>query len=65
MLSVIIPAYNEEQMIPKTVSVIDSILCDADIDHELLFVNDGSKDKTWALIEEEHELYRKLTLFLF
>lgn len=52
MLSVIIPAYNEEQMIPKTVSVIDSILCDACIDHELLFVNDGSKDSTWDKIEE-------------
>ncbi len=52
MLSVIIPAYNEEQMIPKTVSVIDSILCDTDIDHELLFVNDGSKDSTWDKIEE-------------
>ncbi len=52
MLSVIIPAYNEEQMIPKTVSVIDGILCDAHIDHELLFVNDGSKDSTWDKIEE-------------
>ena len=52
MLSVIIPAYNEEQMIPKTVSVIDGILCDACIDHELLFVNDGSKDSTWDKIEE-------------
>ena len=52
MLSVIIPAYNEEQMIPKTASVIDGILNDARIDHELLFVNDGSKDRTWPEIEE-------------
>jgi dolichol-phosphate mannosyltransferase len=52
VLSVIIPAYNEEQMIPKTVSVIDGILCDAGIDHELLFVNDGSKDNTWNEIEK-------------
>ncbi len=52
MLSVIIPAYNEEQMIPKTVSVIDGILNEAQIDHELLFVNDGSKDRTWEEIEK-------------
>ncbi len=52
MLSVIIPAYNEEQMIPKTISVIDGILADAGIDHELLFINDGSSDKTWDEIEE-------------
>ncbi len=52
MLSVIIPAYNEEQMIPRTTSVIGGILKDAGIDHELLFINDGSKDRTWPEIEE-------------
>ena len=50
MLSVILPAYNEEEMIPTTVSVIEKILNDAGIEHELLFVNDGSKDKTWEKI---------------
>ncbi len=39
-------------MIPKTISVIDGILADAGIDHELLFINDGSSDKTWDEIEE-------------
>lgn len=52
MLSVIIPAYNEEEIIPKTVSVIDGILVGADIEHELLFINDGSKDRTWERISE-------------
>ncbi len=52
MLSVVIPAYNEEAMIKKTASVIGSILKDAHIDYELLFVNDGSKDKTWSEILE-------------
>ncbi len=52
MLSVIIPAYNEEQMIPRTVTAIDGILNEVGIDHELLFVNDGSKDSTWEKIEE-------------
>ncbi|WP_278246943.1 glycosyltransferase family 2 protein [Butyrivibrio sp. FCS014] len=52
MLSVVIPAYNEEEMIPTTVSVIDKTLSEADIPHELLFVNDGSKDSTWEKITE-------------
>ncbi len=52
MLSVVIPAYNEEEMIPITVSVIDKTLSEADITHELLFVNDGSKDSTWEKITE-------------
>ncbi|MCR5156256.1 MAG: glycosyltransferase family 2 protein [Butyrivibrio sp.] len=39
-------------MIPITVSVIDKTLSEADITHELLFVNDGSKDSTWEKITE-------------
>lgn len=52
MLSVITPAYNEEKMIEKTASVITSILTDAAIDFELLFVDDGSHDSTWEKITE-------------
>ncbi len=51
MLSVVIPAYNEEKMIPKTTSVTGSILQKAKIPYELVFVNDGSRDHTWAEIE--------------
>ncbi len=52
VLSVIIPAYNEGEIITKAVSVIDKVLLDANIDHELLFVNDGSKDNTWDEISK-------------
>lgn len=52
LLSVIIPAYNEEEMIEKAVAVIQSILVDANICYELIFVNDGSKDSTWKKIQE-------------
>lgn len=55
MLSVIIPAYNEEKMIPKTVSTIRGLLVEANIDFELLFINDGSKDDTWNVICKEGE----------
>ncbi len=50
MLSVIIPSYNEEGNIPKTASVISKILDKENIDYELIFVNDGSTDKSWELI---------------
>ena len=53
MLSVIIPAYNEEEMISKTSETISGILDEAGIDFELLFVNDGSADNTWNVINEE------------
>lgn len=50
MLSVVIPAYNEEPMIHKTADTICRILDQEEIVHELVFVNDGSKDQTWTEI---------------
>ena len=46
MLSVIMPAYNEEAMIPVAAETLARILDEAGIAFELLFVNDGSRDGT-------------------
>ena len=51
MLSVILPSYNEEKMIPVAAETITGILDEAGIDHELLFIDDGSKDQTWNEIQ--------------
>ena len=51
MLSVILPAYNEEKMIALAADTIRGILNDANIEHELLFVDDGSRDRTWEEIQ--------------
>jgi len=45
-LSVIIPAYNEEKRLPKTLKEIDKYLSGQDYNYEILVVNDGSPDKT-------------------
>lgn len=55
MLSVVIPAYNEEAMIEKAANAIGGILSDADIPCELIFIDDGSKDKTWQIINAVSE----------
>jgi glycosyltransferase involved in cell wall biosynthesis len=52
MLSVVIPAYNEEAMLPKTAKVVAQTLEGADIPYEIIFVNDGSKDNTWPEIQK-------------
>lgn len=52
MLSVVLPAYNEEKMISKAAETIGRILSGADIPYEIVFVNDGSKDQTWEEIEQ-------------
>ena len=50
MLSVILPAYNEEKMIPVAAETLVGILDRAQIPFELMFINDGSKDRTWEEI---------------
>lgn len=57
LLSVVIPSYNEEQMIDKTAQVINDILTNESIPHELIFVDDGSKDSTWEKICVASEKY--------
>ena len=51
LLSVVIPAYNEELMVGKTCRVLHDILTKAGIRYELVLVNDGSKDRTWEEIQ--------------
>ncbi len=52
MLSVVVPAYNEEGSILTAAAKISTILTDADIPYELIFVDDGSRDKSWEKIQE-------------
>ena len=65
MLSVILPAYNEEKMIRKASDVIDRILSSEGIAYEIVFVNDGSKDRTWEEIEQAARENSHVTGILF
>lgn len=62
-LAIVVPCYNEEEVL-KIASqalreVLDDLVKKGKIakDSFILFVNDGSKDRTWELIEEEHKLH--------
>lgn len=63
ILSIVVPCYNEHEVLEVTSKtlreVIDSLVLKGTISDEsfILFVNDGSKDNTWELIEAEHEKY--------
>ncbi len=63
MLSVIIPAYNEQENIEKTAQTIYGILKKENIPCEIIFVDDGSRDDTWKIIDrltEENDSIRGL-----
>ena len=52
LLSIVLPAYNEEQNIANTAKVLGDLLDANGIDYELVFISDGSKDGTF---ERRHE----------
>ena len=61
ILWIVIPCYNEEQVLPITAPMflekIHSLAAQGLVSEKsrVLFVNDGSKDKTWEIIRELHE----------
>ena len=48
--SVVIPAYNEQEVIGETYKRLTKVLSDMGEPYELIFVNDGSKDATAQII---------------
>ncbi|MBN9485128.1 MAG: family 2 glycosyl transferase [Bacteroidetes bacterium 43-93] len=50
-LSIVIPAYNEELSLPETLQTLYAKLKEEVIDHEIVVVNDNSKDGTLTLLE--------------
>ena len=61
ILYIVVPCYNEEEVLPETSrrlkEKLESLMAADKIspDSRVLFVNDGSKDKTWEIISQLHE----------
>ena len=59
-LAIVVPCYNEEEVLEDTIKQLSGVLSDLIIkkkisnDSFILFVDDGSKDKTWDKIEAAH-----------
>ena len=62
-LAIVVPCYNEEEVLKIASKALRDVLDDLVEKHKIaedsfiLFVNDGSKDRTWQLIEEEHQTH--------
>src|SRR3989344_2147904 len=56
-LSVVIPAYNEESRLPRTLRDVDAYLRKQDYEYEIIVVNDGSRDRT---VEVTNALAREI-----
>ena len=55
ILSVIIPVYNEEQTLPLLFGRLYPALDSLNVNYEVLFVSDGSRDRSPAVLREQKE----------
>ena len=55
MISLIIPCFNEEESLPLFYPEVTSVLQEMNCDYELIFVNDGSRDRTLEILKELSE----------
>ena len=67
ILYIVVPCYNEEEVLPETSrrlkDKLEGMIAAGTISEEsrVLFVNDGSKDRTWSMIAELHEKDRRFS----
>ena len=67
ILTIVVPCYNEQEVLPETVKELGSILIklikqgQVSSKSKILFVNDGSQDKTWQLISQYTDEYPYVT----
>ena len=54
-ISVVIPLYNEEESIPELFSWIERVMDENKFTYEVIFISDGSTDRSWPIIEELHQ----------
>lgn len=51
-ISVIVPLYNEEESLPELQAWIDRVMKKNEFNYEVIYINDGSTDGSWQIIEQ-------------
>ncbi len=54
-ISVVVPLYNEAESLPELAAWIERVMKENNFTYEVLMINDGSTDGSWAVIERLHE----------
>ncbi len=51
-ISIVVPLYNEAESLPELCSWIDRVMQKNQFTYEMIFVNDGSKDNSWQVLQD-------------
>ena len=52
LISIVVPAYNEEAVLPQFHQTLNQVLSEVPFDFELVYINDGSTDNTLGIIKQ-------------
>jgi len=56
-ISIVVPLYNEAESLPELCSWIDQVMQKNQFSYEMIFINDGSKDNSWQVLQELAKQY--------
>jgi len=65
LISVIVPLYNEEEVLHESYRRLSTVLSAMEEDYELIFINDGSRDKTFSMAKAIQEKDKHVVLIDF
>eukprot|EP01041_Mallomonas_annulata_P031345 gene31345-53637_t len=51
-MSIVVPLYNEVESLPELHSWIQRVMSENNFTYEVVFIDDGSKDGSWSIVEE-------------
>lgn len=63
--SIVVPVYNEEDVLIELYNRLDKVLTDLDGKTEIIFINDGSQDRTLELLKELHQQDSRIKIIDF
>jgi len=62
LISIVVPAFNEEAVLPQFHQTISPVLSEQPFDFEIVYINDGSSDNTLSIIKQLRESDKQVTL---
>lgn len=65
LISIVLPVFNEEDSITSTIDTLEKFISNQPQNFELIFVDDGSKDKSADLIQQQQAQYSNIKLVQF
>lgn len=65
MISVVIPAYNEEETIPHLLESLEPVMKNLGREHEIIFIDDGSTDSTFNVLTQQKNKNNHIRIIKF